>query len=109
MTMQRRVSAGQAYRTEELVCSELIVTENVEVRANRVPLPGTGGYDVKEHVIHQPTTVRFVQIDDAELRRELHQLVAGALDVDLRRRQRDAGWAVRPLEVVLEYERRLAP
>ena len=105
--MDFRKSVGQAYRDGALVAAEVEVTETTRTQATPVPIAGTSRTDFKRVVIRGPSTIRFVQLDDAGLEDELRQLVAAASDVDLRRRQRDQGWAPKPLNLVLDFERTL--
>ena len=107
MNMRTRTSTGQGYRAGELVSAELVVTETIEMRERRVPIPGEARTDIDYRTVRHPSNVRFVSIDDEDLRLELEQLVAARRDDDLRRQQRDSRWEPAPIDLVLEYERNL--
>ena len=104
MRLETIERAGQGWRGNLLVCSHLEVIERIEHRVTGVPTPGRGVQRVPRSARH-PTTVRFLEILDEDLRRELETLLSGARDVATGRRLRDAGWAAKPIDVRLEDDR----
>jgi hypothetical protein len=100
----RFATHGQAYRDAQLVAAEVLVEEQVETSPIPVTLPG-GRIGHKPNYIRRPSWIRFESIDDELLYRELSELIAGACDLQKAREQRDRGWAPRPLDLVLDYER----
>lgn len=100
--MQSRARSGRALRDGQVVAAEVEVVERVEVDALPVDLPGTTRRDFKPRTTRHPTTIRFVSIEDRELRSDLERLALAARDVDVARR--DRGWRPKPLDLALEED-----
>ena len=100
--MESRVRSGRALRAGQVVASEVEVVERVEVDAIPVDLPGTARRGFKPRTTHHPTTIRFLSIEDGELRAELERLALAAQDVDVARR--DRGWRPEALDLALEED-----
>lgn len=106
-SMEERELYGQAFRSGTLVCDEVVVTERLERRLVPVDIPGTNRRDLVDRSRRHPPTIRFEGELEATFARELERLAGGARDHEERRRQRDEGFAVGSIDLVLDEDRNL--
>jgi hypothetical protein len=93
---------GRAFRAGKPVCDDLEITLSWEERVGSIPATGSNREVMRDRSLRGPSTVRFLRGVSDELRGELEALAAAARDPDERRRQRDARWAPKPIDVVLD-------
>jgi hypothetical protein len=93
---------GRAFRAGNAVCEDLEITLRWEERVGSIPATGSNREVMRDRSLRGPSTVRFLRGVSDELRGELEALAAAARDPDERRRQRDARWAPKPIDVVLD-------
>lgn len=98
-----RETLGVAYRDGRLIAGSVLVVETVERTRALVPIAG-GHTGVKDLDTRHPSSIRFEAITD-ELAEDLGSLIAGACDIELRRRQRDQQWAPAAVDLCLIDER----
>jgi hypothetical protein len=93
---------GRAFRAGRPVCEELEITVRWEERVGSTPAAGANREVLRDRSARGPSTVRFGRGISDELRAELEALVAAARDPAERRRQSEARWAPKPIDVVLD-------
>jgi hypothetical protein len=93
---------GRAFRAGEPVCEDLEITVRWEERVGSIPAPGSNREVLRDRSARGPSTVRFLGRISDEFHGELEALAAAARDPDEQRRQRDARWAPKPIDLVLD-------
>lgn len=90
------------FRAGRAICREAVVLLRYEDRILRVPIPGQAAYGYKDAGRYHPTIIRFLGGIELGFEGELRELAHGAMNNDVRRRQRDQGWV--PASIDLELE-----
>ena len=93
---------GRAFRAGEPVCGDLEITLRWEERVGPLPLEVSNREVLRDRSLRGPATVRFSTRISRELQRELAALATAARDPNEGRRQRDAQWAPKPVDIVLD-------
>jgi hypothetical protein len=93
---------GRAFRAGRSVCEDLEITLRWEERVGSLPPTASNREVLRDRSMRGPATARFRRGISDDLCEELDALAAAARDPAERRRQRDARWAPKPIDLVLD-------